>query len=154
MKPLGYPFQSYNLHQNINSNGPNLTKTKLQSNKRQYWWVTFLFKDFWLSEKESLYSGMWCRAIWYIGTNVSEKPATSVFKVDPFYPEDGGSRFLRNRCTYLSNYMAAHDKRQSSTQSQLWEPQITQNYIIIIIITKFIIVTIIVFIHSHSVLPA
>lgn len=31
----------------------------------------------------------------------------------PFiYPEDGGSRFLQNGCTFLSDYMAPHPSRQ------------------------------------------
>jgi hypothetical protein len=40
-----------------------------------------------------------------------------------FYPEDGGSRFLRNVRTYLSNYTALHSRRLillTSRQRSKW----------------------------------
>jgi hypothetical protein len=44
--------------------------------------------------------------VWYIGTNISKEPATSII-----YPEDDESRFPQNFGTYLPNYMASHPRK-------------------------------------------
>jgi hypothetical protein len=52
--------------------------------------------------------------IWYIGTNISEEYAASIFRVDDFsffYPEHGDSRFIRNIDTCLSKYTVTSKKK-------------------------------------------
>jgi hypothetical protein len=46
---------------------------------------------------------------WQIVTRASQEPAASIL-----HPEDGSSRFLRNRYTYSADYAALHPIRQSS----------------------------------------
>jgi hypothetical protein len=38
-----------------------------------------------------------------------------LLKGSPSYPEDGGSRFLRNVSTYLTNYLASHTHTHTHT---------------------------------------
>jgi hypothetical protein len=43
------------------------------------------------------------------------------------YAEDGGNSFLRNADTYVLKHKASYSSRQNSSQSQLWEPEFSDN---------------------------
>jgi hypothetical protein len=46
-----------------------------------------------------------------VGANILEKPAVYIFVVD----EDRNSRFLKNVCKCLANYMASHFREHYSS---------------------------------------
>jgi hypothetical protein len=58
-------------------------------------------------------SEMWSSVAWYISTNDSEEPVTSIFRDEEVlsYPEYGGNRSIRKVGTYLPNYTASHSRR-------------------------------------------
>jgi hypothetical protein len=56
-------------------------------------------------------SGIWRLVVWYIGTKVSEEPATFIFRIKEYiYPEDRVIKFLRNVGSYLLNDMASYPR--------------------------------------------
>jgi len=90
----------------------------------------------------------WDEAVRWIGTNTSEKPGATIFRVfssqhlitrskqwytqhvdilttSP-YPGDGGGRLLWNTNAHLLDYMASQSRGSQSLCSLLWETQIRQ----------------------------
>jgi hypothetical protein len=80
-------------------------------------------------ENDVLSSSMWGRAVWWSYVDISEASSASIFMVnsDHFYPEDGGSTFLRNVDVHSPHKTASHHKTPYRSQSMQRKHQIAQN---------------------------
>lgn len=58
---------------------------------------------------------------WEVGTRMA--------LISNYYLEDGGSRFLQNTGTYLSNYMVSHHQRHNFHQLQVLETKCSGKYL-------------------------
>lgn len=66
---------------------------------------------------------MLCYVVWHIGTNVSEDPAASVFRL-----EEGDSRFSQYVGTWVHTACVTSQKNHNINHSLLWQPQFLWSY--------------------------
>jgi hypothetical protein len=82
------------------------------------WWIV---KWRWLS------SGLLRRVVWWKSTDVSEVLAAFIIRAMRNRPNDEGSKYLWNVGKLLPDYTAQQPRRQTSSYSPPWEPEISLN---------------------------